>query len=72
MSNAADIRRKLTEKDQTMFEEQCEKLKGAVDRKWKEVEDVLIVSGSYGRYFKKESEVEHELNLKFIDFCDVC
>ena len=57
MSNAADIRRKLTEKDQTMFEEQCEKLKGAVDRKWKEVEDVLIDSRSGGRDVKKEMEV---------------
>ena len=57
MSNAADIRRKLTEKDQTMFEEQCEKLKGAVDRKWKEVEDVLIDSGSGGRDVNKVMEV---------------
>ena len=57
MSNAADIRRKLTEKDQTMFEEQSEKLKGAVDRKWKEVEDVLIDSGSGGRDVNKVMEV---------------
>ena len=57
MSNAGDIRRKLTEKDQTMFEEQWEKLKGAVDRKWKEVEDVLIDSGSGGRDVNKVMEV---------------
>ena len=57
MSNAADIRRKLTEKDQTMFEEQSEKLKGAVDRKWKEVENVLIDSGSGGRDVNKVMEV---------------
>ena len=53
MSNTTDRRRKLTEKGQTMFEEQCEKLKGAMDRKWKEMEDVLIYSGSCGRDFKK-------------------
>ena len=57
MSNTADIRRKLTEKDKIMFEEKCEKLKGAVDRKWKEVEDVLIDSRSGGRDVKKEMEV---------------
>ena len=61
MSNTADIRRKLTEKDKIMFEEQCEKLKGAVDRKWKEVEDVLIDSISGGRDIKKEMEVSSEL-----------
>ena len=35
MSGTAEIRRKLTEKNQTMFEEQCEKLKGTMDRKWR-------------------------------------
>ena len=57
MSNTADIRRKLTEKDKIMFDEQCEKLKGAVDRKKKEVEYVLIDSRSDGRDVKKEMEV---------------
>ena len=57
MSNTADRRRQLTEKGQTMFEEQCEKLKGAMDKKWKEVEDVLIDSGSGGRDFNKVMEV---------------
>nr|XP_022306551.1 uncharacterized protein LOC111112950 [Crassostrea virginica] len=71
MSNTADRRRQLTEKGQTMFEEQCEKLKGAMDKKWKEVEDVLIDSGSCGRDFKKVREVERDLNLKFKDFCVV-
>ena len=57
MSNTADIRREPTEKDKIMFEGQCEKLKGAVNRKWKEVEDVLIDSRSGGRDVKKEMEV---------------
>ena len=71
MSNTADVRRKLTEKDQTMFEEQCEKLKrgwrqemersgGCSDRLW-----ILW------KTFKKVRKVERELNLKFIDFCVV-
>ena len=65
MSNTADRRRKLTEKGQTMFEEQCEKLKGGMDKAWKEVEDVLINSGLCGKDFKKVREVERELNMKF-------
>ena len=38
MSNTADIRRKLTEKDQTMFEESVRNLKGlwtGNGKKWK-------------------------------------
>ena len=54
MSITADRRRKLTKKCQCMCEEQCEKLKRAMDRKWKEVEDVLIASGSCGRDFKSK------------------
>ena len=57
MSNTTDRRRKLTEKGQTMLEEQCRKSKGAMDRKWKEMEDVLIDSGSCGRDFKKVRKV---------------
>ena len=53
ISITADRRRQLTEEDQTMFEEQCEELKRAMDRKWKEVEDGLIDSGSCGRDSKK-------------------
>ena len=35
-----------------------------MDRKYKEVEDVLIDSGSCGRDFLKVKEDERELNLK--------
>ncbi|XP_062603438.1 uncharacterized protein LOC134265202 [Saccostrea cucullata] len=72
MAEAPEKRiRTLTEKGQTMVEEQCRILKKKVDKACNEVEDVLVKSGLCENDFKKVREVEHSLNVKFKEFCIV-